>query len=59
MVVQVNGKTRSKVTVPRDADEGAVVGAALEDAAVRRFVEGKEIRKRIVVPNRLVNLVVG
>jgi leucyl-tRNA synthetase len=59
LVVQVNGKTRSKVTVPRDADEAMVLAAALADGAVRRFVDGKEIRKQIVVPNRLVNLVVG
>jgi leucyl-tRNA synthetase len=59
IAVQVNGKTRSKVTVPRNADEGSVVAAALEDPAVRRFVDGKEVRKRILVPNRLLNLVVG
>ncbi|MGH7497465.1 MAG: leucine--tRNA ligase, partial [Gemmatimonadales bacterium] len=59
VVVQVNGKTRGKVQVERDADEATVVGAAVEDPAVRRFIEGKEIRKRILVPNRLLNLVVG
>ena len=57
VVVQVNGKTRSKVTVARDADEETVVAAALRDAAVQRFVKGT-IRKRIHVPNRLLNLVV-
>jgi leucyl-tRNA synthetase len=59
VVVQVNGKTRSKVTVPRDADEETVVGAAMRDAAVQRFTEGRGVRKRIHVPNRLLNLVVG
>jgi leucyl-tRNA synthetase len=59
MVVQVNGKTRSKITISRDATEAAVVSAVLENDTVRRLVEGKEIRKRIVVPNRLVNLVIG
>jgi leucyl-tRNA synthetase len=59
VVVQVNGKTRSKVTVARDAEEAVVVAAALRDAAVGRFVEGKVVRKRIHVPNRLLNLVVG
>jgi leucyl-tRNA synthetase len=58
-VVQVNGKTRSRVQVPRDADEETVVAAALRDAGVGRFVEGKTVRKRIHVPNRLLNLVVG
>ncbi len=59
VVVQVNGKTRSKVQVPRDADEETVVAAALRDAGVGRFVEGKGVRKRIYVSNRLLNLVVG
>jgi len=57
--VQVNGKTRSKVRVPRAADEAAVVLMALADPTVARQVEGKEIRKRIYVPGRLLNLVVG
>jgi leucyl-tRNA synthetase len=59
VVVQVNGKTRAKITVARDADADAVIGTALEEQIVQRFIEGKEIRKRIVVPNRLVNFVVG
>jgi leucyl-tRNA synthetase len=57
--VQVNGKTRSKVSVSRGAEQGAVVAAAQEDAAVRRFTDGKEVRKVVYVPNRLLNLVVG
>jgi leucyl-tRNA synthetase len=59
VVVQVNGKTRSKVQVARDADEETVVAAALRDAGVGRFMEGKGVRKRIYVANRLLNLVVG
>jgi leucyl-tRNA synthetase len=59
VVVQVNGKTRSKVQVRRDADEETVVAAALRDTTVGRFVEGKGVRKRIYVANRLLNLVVG
>jgi leucyl-tRNA synthetase len=59
VVIQVSGKTRSRVSVPRDAEQGAVVEAAQRDAAVRRFTEGKEIRKVVYVPNRLLNLVVG
>ncbi len=59
IAVQVSGRTRSRVTVPRDAEQGAVVAAAQEDAAVRRFTEGKEVRKVVYVPNRLLNLVVG
>jgi leucyl-tRNA synthetase len=59
VAVQVNGKTRSKLSVPRDSSEDAVVAAALADETTVRFVGEKEIRKRIYVPNRLLNLVVG
>jgi leucyl-tRNA synthetase len=59
VVIQVSGKTRGRVSVPRDAEQGAVVAAAQEDAAVRRFTDGKEVRKVVYVPNRLLNLVVG
>ena len=57
--VQVNGKTRSKVQVPRDATEQMAAAAAQADPAVRKFTEGKQVRKVIYVPNRLINLVVG
>jgi leucyl-tRNA synthetase len=59
VVIQIGGRTRSRVQVPRGADEDAVVAAALLDHAVRRFTDGKEIRKRIYVKDRLLNLVVG
>jgi leucyl-tRNA synthetase len=59
IVVQINGKTRAKVTVARDAAEETVVGAAMREPTVRRFIEGKALRKRIHVPNRLLNLVIG
>ncbi|HET7041509.1 MAG TPA: class I tRNA ligase family protein, partial [Gemmatimonadales bacterium] len=58
IVVQVNGKTRGKVSVPRDADEATVIAAALADEATKKFLDGKELRKKIYVPGRLVNLVV-
>ncbi|WP_346924742.1 leucine--tRNA ligase [uncultured Arthrobacter sp.] len=56
--VQVSGKTRSKVSVPRNAPEEVAQATALADAAVRRFTDGKEIRKVVYVPNRLINIVV-
>jgi leucyl-tRNA synthetase len=59
IVIQVNGKTRSRVEVARGAGEEAVLRAALADETTLRFTGGKEIRKRIYVPGRLVNLVVG
>jgi leucyl-tRNA synthetase len=58
LVVQVNGKRRSEVRVPKDADEAAVRAAVLGDETVQRHLAGKEPRKVIVVPGRLVNVVV-
>ena len=58
IVVQVNGKLRSRITLPPGADEATVREAALRDERVRPFVAGKTIRKVVVVPDRLVNIVV-
>ncbi|HHJ13180.1 MAG TPA: leucine--tRNA ligase [Gammaproteobacteria bacterium] len=59
LIVQVNGKLRGRIQVPVEADQDSVVQAALAEPNVRRFTEGKTLRKQIVVPGRLVNLVVG
>ena len=58
IVVQVNGKLRGRVSVAVDADNDAVAKLALSDENVQRFVADKTIRKTIVVPGRLVNIVV-
>ena len=58
IVVQVNGKLRGRITVAAGADDDAVSALALADENVRRFVADKTIRKTIVVPGRLVNVVV-
>lgn len=58
MPVQVNGKVRGRVMVAADADEATVVAAALVDANVALHIDGKEIRKTIVVPGRMVNLII-
>ena len=58
LVVQVNGKLRGRVSVPSDATKDAVEELAIADENVQRFVDGKAIRKVIVVPGRLVNIVV-
>ena len=58
IVVQVNGKLRGRIAIAADADREAIGAAALADENVQRFVEGKEVRKTIVVPGRLVNIVV-
>jgi leucyl-tRNA synthetase len=59
IVVQVNGKVRGKVNVPADADQKALEEYALADPNVDRFISGKVVRKVIVVPGRLVNVVVS
>ena len=58
IVVQVNGKLRGKVSVSADADDETISKAAMADPNVQRFVAGQEVRKLIVVPGRLVNIVV-
>jgi leucyl-tRNA synthetase len=58
-VVQVNGKVRGKVQVPAEADRAQVESATLESPAVQRFTEGLTVRKVIVVPGKLVNVVAG
>ncbi len=58
VAVQVNGKLRATVELPRDADRDAASKAALAQEGVARAVAGKPVRKVIVVPNRIVNLVV-
>ncbi len=59
LIVQVNGKMRGKIMVPADADNDSTVATAMAEPNVQRFIEGKTLRKQIVVPGRLVNLVVG
>ena len=56
--VQVNGKLRDKIQIAADADEAAVKAAALATAGAQKFMEGKEPKKIVVVPKRLVNIVV-
>ena len=58
IAVQVNGKLRSRLIVPRGLDQDAVVARALADEAVKKFVDGKKVRKVIYVQDRLLNLVV-
>jgi leucyl-tRNA synthetase len=55
--VQVNGKVRSRVVVPADADQAAVEAAALADAKIVAALDGRAPKKVIVVPGRMVNVV--
>ncbi|RMH35395.1 MAG: leucine--tRNA ligase [Gammaproteobacteria bacterium] len=59
IVVQVNGKVRARLTVPADATEAMVKARALDDPQVKKFIEGKTLRKAIWVPGKLINLVVN
>ncbi len=58
LVLQVNGKLRSKISVAADATRELVEGVALADETAQRFMEGKPPKKVIVVPGKLVNIVV-
>jgi leucyl-tRNA synthetase len=57
IAIQVNGKLRGTLEIPRDMDKAAVENAALELPQVLRWLEGRPPRKVIVVPNRIVNIV--
>jgi leucyl-tRNA synthetase len=59
LMVQVNGKLRSKISVAADMAKDAIETMALADENVLKFTQGKEVRKVIVVPGRLVNIVVA
>jgi leucyl-tRNA synthetase len=57
VAVQVNGKLRATIELPRDCDKALAESQALDDERIRRLLDGKPPRKVIVVPNRIVNVV--
>jgi len=57
IVIQVNGKVRAKLDMAADADKESVEAAAMSDTNIQKFIDGKTVRKVIVVPGRLVNIV--
>jgi leucyl-tRNA synthetase len=59
VAVQVNGKVRSQVSVPADADAAALEAAARADDKVAGYLDGATVRRVIAVPGRLVNFVLG
>lgn len=59
MVIQVNGKLRGQITVPIQMTQTDLEEAALSNDKVKPFIEGKAIKKIIVVPKKLINIVVG
>jgi leucyl-tRNA synthetase len=58
LVLQVNGKTRGSIRVPASADREAIEALAVASELLGRFSEGRPVRKVVVVPGRLVNVVV-
>jgi leucyl-tRNA synthetase len=59
LVIQVMGKTRGAIQVPSQADKAALEKYARESEVAQRYIEGKEIKKVIVVPGKLVNFVIA
>lgn len=59
IVVQINGKVRAKLTVPADASAEQVEQIAFDEETVQKHTEGKEVRKKIYVPGKILNIVVG
>jgi len=58
IVVQVNGKLRSKITIPADSTEKEIEKAALADEKTHNWIEGKKIKKIVIAGKKLVNVVV-
>ncbi|MGD0591149.1 MAG: leucine--tRNA ligase [Bacteroidota bacterium] len=59
VVLQINGRIRSKVAVAKDTSDAELERLALGDANIKRYTDGKHIIKRIIIPNKLVNIVIA
>jgi leucyl-tRNA synthetase len=59
IVLQVNGKVRDRIKVPLNATNAALEAAALANEKVQKALGGLTVRKVVVVPNKLVNVVAG
>ena len=59
IVLQVNGKLRDRIEVPEDISDKNLEELALATSAVKRFLSEKNVRKVVIVPKRLVNVVAG
>jgi len=57
VVVQINGKLRSRITVDAEATEEEIRSMVMTDPRVREYTEGKAIRKMVYVPKKLVSIV--
>ena len=59
VVLQINGKIRSKVTVAKDTHEAELERLAFHDSNIKRYTDGKRIIKKIIIQNKLVNIVIA
>jgi len=59
VAVQVNGKVRATISVAPDADQDAVMSIAEADPSVLKWIQGKDIKKKIYVPGKVCNIVVA
>ncbi|MGH7965014.1 MAG: hypothetical protein ACRERD_24900, partial [Candidatus Binatia bacterium] len=59
VAVQVNGKLRATIEVAADADKAVTLAAARAHEKIQMYLEGKTLRREVVIPGRLVNLVVS
>ncbi len=59
MAVSFNGKARFNITVPADADADSIQQTAMADPAAEKWLDGKTVRKVIVVPGKIINIVIG
>jgi leucyl-tRNA synthetase len=59
IAVQVNGKLRATINLPKGSDKKIMEETAMANDDVQRALEGKEVRKIIAVPDRIVNVVAG
>lgn len=59
MPIQINGKVRGRITVPAEASNSEIEKIALDDYRVKKHIEGSTVRKVIIVPKKLINIVIG
>ncbi|MDC0535956.1 class I tRNA ligase family protein, partial [Francisellaceae bacterium] len=59
LIVQINGKLRAKLEIESSLDKASIEKLALEDEHVQQFIDGKEVKKIIYVPKKLLNIVIG
>ncbi len=58
LVIQINGKLRGKITVPSHANNKVIEQIALQEESIQRYLNNQEIKKIIIVPNKLINIVI-